>query len=163
MVLDAKRRANPSGKTFEAIERVGQGLSVVSNDDIKPIAEEILEYDELVHAKVVLSLENAERDAEIVNDGIRPDYVGISEALGFSNVQICWCFIVFAAYGYTRKVRECKRGSNCTAFRKKRIRKCLCHCLETEGVLFELDRRRVLNWLLDNQLIPKGLPQDMSD
>lgn len=61
MVLDAKRRSNPSGKIFEAIERVGQGLSVVSTDDIKPIAEEILEYDELVNAKVVLSLEAAER------------------------------------------------------------------------------------------------------
>ncbi len=166
MVLDAKRRANPSGKTFEAIERVGQGLSVVSNDDIKPIAEEILEYDELVHAKVVLSLENAERDAEIVNDGIRPDYVGISEALGFSNVQICSGVpIVFAAYGYTRKVRECKEGVKLHGFPQEMDKKNVYATrLETEGVLFELDRRRVLNWLLDNQLIPKeDLPQDMSD
>ena len=36
--------------------------------------------------------------------------------------------------------------------------------LETEGVLFELDRRRVLNWLLKNKLIQKqDLPLGMSD
>lgn len=166
LVLDAKRRANPSGKIFEAIEKVGQGLSVVSNDDIKPIAEEILEYDELVHAKVILSLEEAERDAEIVNDGIKPDYVGVSKALGFSNVQICSGVpIVFAAYGYTRKERECKEGVKLHGFPQEMGKKNIYATrLETEGVLFELDCRKVLNWLLANQLIHKeDLPQDMSD
>lgn len=167
MVLDAKRRSNPSGKIFEAIERVGQGLSVVSTDDIKPIAEEILEYDELVNAKVVLSLEAAERDAEIVNDGIKPDYVGISKTLGFSNAQICSGVpIVFAAYGYTRKVRECQEdGVKLHGFPQEMEKKNIYATrLETEGVLFELDRRRVLNWLLENKLIQnEDLPQDMSD
>lgn len=166
MVLDAKRRANPSGKIFEAIEKVSQGLSVVSNDDIKPIAEEILEYDELVHAKVILSLDEAALDAEIVNDGIKPDYVGISKALGFSNVQVCSGVpIVFAAYGYTRKERECEKGVKLHGFPQEMEKKNIYATrLETEGVLFELDRRRVLNWLLDNQLIQKeDLPQDMSD
>lgn len=71
MVLDAKRKANPGGKVFEAIDRVGNGISVMSIDDLKPIAEEIMEYDELRNAKVVLSLAEAEQDAEIVNDGIQ--------------------------------------------------------------------------------------------
>ena len=166
MVLDAKRRANPSGKIFEAVEKVGQGLSVISNDDIKPIAEEILEYDELVNAKVVLSIEDAERDAEIVNDGIKPDYLGIANALGFSNVQICSGVpIVFAAYGYTRKERECQEGVRLHGFPQEMEKKNVYATrLETEGVLFELDRRRVMNWLFDNQLIQKeDLPQDMSD
>jgi hypothetical protein len=166
MVLDAKRRANPSGKIFEAIERVGQGFAVVSADDIKPIAEEILEYDELVHAKVVLSLEAAERDAEIVNDGIKPDYVCISKALGFSNVQICSGVpIVFAAYGYTRKERECLEGVKLHGFPQEMEKKNIYATrLETEGVLFELDRRKVVDWLLDNKLIQnEDLPQDMSD
>ncbi len=166
MVLDAKRRVNPSGKVFEAIERVGQGLSVVSADDIKPIAEEILEYDELVRAKVVLSLEDAECDAEIVNDGIKPDYVVLSKTLGFSNVQMCSGVpIVFAAYGYTRKERECKEGVKLHGFPQEMEKKNIYATrLETEGVLFELDRRKVLDWLLDNKLIQnEDFPQDMSD
>ena len=165
MVLDAKRRANPSGKIFQAIEMVGQGLSVVSNDDIKLTAEEILEYDELVHAKVVLSLEEAESDAEIVNDGIKPDYVGIAKALGFSNVQVCSGVpIVFAAYGYTRKDRG-GEGVRLHGFPQEMEKKNIYATrLETEGVLFELDRRKVMNWLLENQLIQnEDLPQDMSD
>jgi hypothetical protein len=88
LVIETKRRQNPNGIVFEAINKVGQGLTIVCADDIKSIAEEILEYDELVHAKVVLSLEDAENDAEIFNDSIRPDYVGISKKLGFSNVQV---------------------------------------------------------------------------
>lgn len=166
MVLDARRRANPCGKIFDAVEKVGQGLSYVSTDDIKPIAEEILEYDELVHSKVILSLEEAERDAEIVNDGIKPDYIGIAEVLGFSKVQICSGVpIVFAAYGYTRKERECRKGVKLHGFPQEMEKKNIYATrLETEGVLFELNRRKVLNWLLDNQMIQKeDLPQDMSD
>lgn len=166
LVLDAKRRANPNGKIFESIERIGQGLSYVSADDIKPVAEEILEYDELVHAKVVLSLEEAELDAEIVNDGIKPDYTGIAKALGFSNVQICSSVpIIFAAYGYTRKEREPKEGVKLHGFpQEMEKRNIYATRLETEGVLFELDRKKVLNWLLENKLIQhEDLPQDMSD
>jgi hypothetical protein len=166
IVLDAKRRTNPGGVIFDAIERVGQGLSLVSNDDIKPIAEEILEYDELVHAKITLSLEDAELDAELVNDGIKPDYVGISKSLGFSNVQLCSGVpIVFAAYGYTRKEREPDDGVKLHGFTQEMEKKNIYATrLETEGVLFELDRRKILNWLLTNNLIKHNdLPQDMSD
>lgn len=165
-VIDAKRRTNPNSKIFSAIEQVNMGLSIFSNDDIKSIAEEILEYDELVHAKIVLSLKEAEVDAELVNDGIKPDYVGISKSMGFSNVQICAGVpIVFAAYGYTRKERVCTEGVKLHGFQQEMDKKNIYATrLETEGVLFELDRRRVLNWLLENKLIQKNdLPQDMSN
>ena len=32
---------------------------------------------------------DAEKDAEIVNDGIMPEYQKIAKAAGFSNVQLC--------------------------------------------------------------------------
>ncbi|MDD4590637.1 MAG: hypothetical protein PHG06_09465 [Parabacteroides sp.] len=166
-LIEAERKVNAGVKAFAAIGQVEQGLSYTSNDELKPIAEEILEYDELVHAKVILSLEDAECDAEIVNDGIKPDYVGIAKALGFSNVQICSSVpIVFAAYGYTRKEREpSNEGVKLHGFPQEMEKKNIYATrLETEGVLFELDRRKVLNWLLDNGLIQNDdLPQDMSD
>ena len=86
--------------------------------------------------------------------------------MGFSNVQICSGVpVVFAAYGYTRKERECKEGVKLHGFPQEMEKKNIYATrLETEGVLFELDRRRVLNWLLDNNLIQnEELPQDMSD
>ena len=54
---DAERKLNPGNQIFEAINKVSTGISVASSDDLKTIAEEILEYDELIHAKITLSLE----------------------------------------------------------------------------------------------------------
>lgn len=165
MVLDAKRQSNPSGKIFKAIEKVGQGLSCIVADDIKPVAEEILEYDELVNAKVTLSLKEAECDAEQIHE-IKPDYTSGAQALGFSNVQICAGVpIVFAAYGYTRKERDPVEDVKLHGFPQEMEKKNIYATrLETEGVLFELDRCRVIEWLLSNGLIQnEDLPQDMSD
>lgn len=76
-VLDAERRMNPGNQIFDAINKVSTGISVESSDDLKTIAEEILEYDELIDAKITLSLDKAEEDASIVNDGIKLLYRGL--------------------------------------------------------------------------------------
>jgi len=167
LILNDKRNSNPNRNILEAIDKVDQGLSIESPDDIKPIAEEILEYNELVNSKVILTLNDAELDAKVVNDGIKPDYIGIAKELGFSNVQLCSSVpIVFSAYGYTRKEKECTRGARLNGFPQEMTMKNNIYAirLETEGVLFELDRSNLLNWMLTNQLIQKNdLPQDMSD
>lgn len=154
MVLDAKRRANPNGLIFEAIAKVESGLSMSSNDELTMIAEEILEYDELVNAKVTLSLEEAENDAEIINDGIKPDYRKVAEELGFANVQLCSGVpIVTCAYGYTRRERS-GEGVKLRGFpREMEKRNVYAARLETEGVLFEFDRRKIIKWLIENEFI----------
>ncbi len=154
IVLDAKRRANPNGQIFEAIAKVGQVISVTRSEELTPLAEEILEYDELVNAKVTLSLEDAEKDAEIVNDGITPEYRKIANESGFSNVQLCSGVpIVTCAYGYTRCERS-GEGVKLRGFpREMEKRNVYAARLETEGVLFEFDRKKVLEWLLKNRMI----------
>lgn len=154
IVLDAKRRANPNGQIFEAIAKVGQGISVTRSEELTPLAEEILEYDELVNAKVTLSLEEAENDAEIVNDGITPEYRKIATESGFSNVQLCSGVpIVTCAYGYTRRERS-GEGVKLRGFpREMEKRNVYAARLETEGVLFEFDRKKVIEWLLSNDMI----------
>lgn len=164
-VMSAKRRTNPSMQIYDSIEKVGKGISVVAIDDLKPLAEEVLEYDELVNAKVVVSLKDAEKDAELINDGIMPNYQETAEKSGFSKVQLCSGVpIVFSAYGYTRKERE-GEGVKLNGFpqemRKKNI---YAVRLETEGVLFELNRMKVVNWLIENEMIMKeDLPKDTTD
>ncbi len=164
-VLDAKRRTNPNGKVFEAIAQVGQGLSIVTKEEFTPLAEEILEYDELINAKIVLSMEEAENDAELVYDGVRPDYQGIASELGFSHVQLCSGVpIVTCAYGYSRRERS-GEGVKLHGFpREMEKRNVYAARLETEGVLFELDRKKVMDWLLLNGLISQDeAPTDMSE
>lgn len=157
IVIDAKRRANPNNRIFDATEKVSNGLAVKSIDELTPLAEQILEYDELINARVVLSLEQAEVDAELINDGIKPDYVGITKELGFSHVQLCSGVpIVSAAYGYTRKDRS-GEGVKLHGFpREMEKRNVYAARLETEGVLFEIDREKIINWLLENQMITEN-------
>ena len=164
-VLDAERQLNPNNKIFDAINKVSISISVASSEALKLIAEEILEYDELVHAKVTLSIEEAEQQAEVVNDGIRPDYRSICSKLGFANAQLCSAVpIVFSSYGYTRLERS-GEGVKLHGFPQEMDkRNVYATRLETEGVLFELDRQKVLNWLLDNQFISEeDSPADRSE
>lgn len=165
MVIDAKRRINQGNQIFEALSKVSNGITSVSSEGLKLIAEEILEYDELIDAKITLTLEKAEEEAELVNDGIKPDYRCICEQLGFSNAQLCSAVpIVFSSYGYTR-LERCGEGVKLHSFPQEMAkRNVYATRLETEGVLFELDRAKVLNWLLENGFICQNdMPTDMSD
>lgn len=165
MVIDAKRRANPNGQIFEAIAQVTNELAVALPEEFTEIAESILEYDELINAKIVLSLEDAANDAEIINDGIKPDYREIAEQLGFSNVQICSSVpIVSCAYGYTRKEQFGDRIKLRGFPREMEKRNIYAARLETEGVLFEINRNKIVNWLLQNGFITESdLPRTQDE
>ncbi|WP_143403004.1 DUF1998 domain-containing protein [Gemmiger sp. An120] len=153
-VIDAKRRGNPNTRIFEAIGKVSNGLSISIPEEYTPIAEAILEYNELFHAKVTLSLEEAADDAELINDGIKPNYRELARRFGFSNVQLCSSVpIVFCSYGYTRKEQFGDRIKLRGFPREMERRNIYAARLETEGVLFEIDRKRIIDWLLENRFI----------
>ena len=154
IVIDAKRRANPSNKVFEAIATVSNGLSIANPNEYTPIAEAILEYDELVHAKVTISLGAAEDDAKLINDGVKPNYRVLATKFGFSNVQLCSSVpIISCSYGFTRKEQFGDRIKLRGFPREMEKRNIYAARLETEGVLFELDRKKVIDWLLENHMI----------
>lgn len=164
-LVDAKRRANPNNKIFEAIAAVSNGLAVANSEEYTPIAEAILEYDELLHSKVVLSLEAAEMDAELINDGVKPNYKEVATKFGFSNVQVCSCVpIVSCSYGYTRKEQFGDRIKLRGFPREMEKRNVYAARLETEGVLFEIDRKKIIDWLLQNKMIEEAdKPKSDSD
>ena len=154
LVIDAKRRSNPNNHIFEAIAKVSNGLSVSIPEEYTPIAEAILEYDELLHAKVTLSLEEAADDAALINDGIKPNYRELANEFGFSNAQLCSSVpIVFCSYGYTRKEQFGDRIKLRGFPREMKKRNIYAARLETEGVIFEIDRKRIIDWLLKNRFI----------
>lgn len=153
-VIEAKRRNNPNNQIFDAIGKVSNGLSVNAPEEYTPIAEAILEYDELLHAKITLSLEEAANDAEIINDGVKPNYRELASKFGFSNAQVCSSVpIVFCSYGFTRKEQFGDRIKLRGFPREMEKRNVYAARLETEGVLFEIDRKRIIGWLLENGFI----------
>ena len=164
-LLDAKRRANPNNKIFDAIASVSNGLAVGNLEEYTPIAETILEYDELLNAKVILTIEAAEADAELINDGVKPSYRDVATKLGFSNAQVCSCVpIVSCSYGYTRKEQFGERIKLRGFPREMEKRNVYAARLETEGVLFEIDRKKVIDWLLYNHMIEEAdKPKSNSD
>ena len=154
LVIDAKRRSNPNNHIFEAIAKVSNGLSVSIPEEYTPIAEAILEYDALLHAKVTLSLEEGADDAALINDGIKPNYRELANEFGFSNAQLCSSVpIVFCSYGYTRKEQFGDRIKLRGFPREMKKRNIYAARLETEGVIFEIDRKRIIDWLLKNRFI----------
>ena len=156
-VIDAKRRGNPNNQIFEATASVSNSLSIANMEEYTLIAEAILEYDELVHAIITLSLEAAANDAELINDGIRPNYRELATHMGFSNAQVCSCVpIVSCSYGFTRKEQFGDRIKLRGFPREMEKRNIYAARLETEGVLFELDRKKIINWLLDNNMIEES-------
>ena len=157
MVLNAKRRSNPNNHLFESLEKLTNGLSVALPEEYTSIAESILEYDELVNAKVTLSLEAAAEDAELINDGVKPNYRDIARQFGFSNVQVCSSVpIVSCSYGFTRKEQFGERIKLRGFPREMEKRNVYAARLETEGVLFELDRKKIVEWLLVNHMIEEA-------
>ena len=156
-VIDAERRGNPNNLLLNAIAQVSNGLSVAIPEEYTPIAEAILEYDELLHAKVTLSLEEAASDAELINDGVKPDYRELATKFGFSNVQLCSSVpIVSCSYGFTRKEQFGERIKLRGFPREMEKRNIYAARLETEGVLFEIDRKRIIEWLVENELISEA-------
>ena len=164
-VIDAKRRNNPSDAIFNAIAKVTNGIAVSNQEEYTPLAEAILEYDELINSKVTLSLEEAENDAELLYDGLRPKYREVATEMGFSNVQICSSVpIVSCAYGYTRKEQFGNRIKLRGFPSEMDKRNIYAARLETEGVLFELDRKRVVEWLHRNKMISEDdLPRSYGE
>lgn len=159
-LIEAERRSSGNNRICEAVSKVSNAIDSTL-DVIRPLSEEILEFDELCNAKVVFTLKEAENDAKKLNDGDATDYCSIANKFGFSNVQVCSDVpIIFSAYGYTRKDRE-GGGVRLQGFPQLMDKKNIYATkLETEGVLFQFDRARILKWLLDNSKIKEmDLPQ----
>ena len=165
MVLEAKRNGDSSNEVYAAIDKVASLISLRSSEDWKNLAEEILEYDELVNARIRLSVEDAEADARLVHEGVGPDYSAAISNAGMGFVQMCSGVpIITAAYGYTRKKRF-GEGVKLHGFpREMEKRNIYASKLETEGVIFAPDRKKVISWLLDNNFITEmDLPTDFSE
>lgn len=165
VVIETKRRANPNGQIYAAIEKVQKGMTLTTDDELRILAEELLEYDELKNSKVKLSLEEAEKDAELINDGLRPDYSFAIKRAGISFAQMCSSVpIVTASYGYSRKDRD-EAGVKLRAFPQEMQKKNIYAAkLRTEGIIIELDREKILNWLVNNNFIDeKELPVSIDD
>lgn len=128
-----------------------------TTENIDRLAEMVLEYSMVKELKDHATIDTAIEVAGSLNTNANPElFWDISRRYGFINVQACDKIpFVSCSYGYTRVKNEYESGVQLHAFKEDRTgrKNIYASRMNTEGVLFELDRRKILEWLLKNDFI----------
>lgn len=128
-----------------------------TESDLSSIAERILEYDLVTRLDDVSDLASAVDVARLLNTNANPEqYAQIAERFGIKSARVCDRIpFVSCSYGYTRVESEWKEGVQLHALKEEKPGRKNIYAtkLNTEGVLFEFDRKKIIEWLLANQVI----------
>lgn len=134
----------------------------------------LMQYDTLKYAKRIVTLEEAiQRQLEMEFIDSVDEVNELNAKLGISNMQVsCDIQILNCTYGYTRRVADPKNSSNkqcrlkLNAYDKTRdgtANLVYGAKLDTEGILFEIDRRKIVEWLYANDIITEEQLPDLDD
>lgn len=148
---------NACGNQYHQVIDNIKTLLETSDQNAADIAEMIFEFDMVKNLSESVTLNEAVNVARLLNTNANPEvYKTLAEKYGISNVQACDKIpFVSCSYGYTRGECEYEDGVQLHAFKEeKRGRKNIYAIkMDTEGILFEFDRKRILQWLIKNEFI----------
>lgn len=134
----------------------------------------LMQYDTIKYARQVFSLQDA-IDKQMVLEFIDSpdDILDMNKKLGISNMQVsCDIEIINCTYGYTRKASDPANNQNkkcrlkLNAYDKARNSNAnLVYGakLETEGILFEISQKKIIEWLKVNNIITEEQMPDLED
>lgn len=126
-------------------------------DEIKRFAEMLIEYDMVEKSDDVSTLEQAKEVAQLLNTNANPDeFDKVAQKYGIADTKVCGDIpFIACSYGYTREKSQYEDGVQLRAFKEETPGKKNVYAtkLRTEGVLFEFDRRRIIEWLLKNEYL----------
>lgn len=134
----------------------------------------MMQYDTLKYAKRIITLEEAiqrQLDMEFIDS---PEEVtALNKKMGIANMQVsCDIQIINCTYGYSRRVADPKNSTNKNCRLKlnayDRTRDGTANLvygakLDTEGILFEISQRKIVEWLYENNIISEEQLPDLDD
>lgn len=134
----------------------------------------LMQYDTLKYAKRIITLEEAIRrqlNMEFIDS---PEEVtALNKKMGIANMQVsCDIQIINCTYGYSRRVADPKNSTNKNCRLKlnayDRTRDGTANLvygakLDTEGILFEISQRKIVEWLYENNIISEEQLPDLDD
>ena len=134
----------------------------------------LMQYDTLKYAKRIITLEEAiqrQLDMEFIDS---PEEVtALNKKMGITNMQVsCDIQIINCTYGYSRRVADPKNSTNKNCRLKlnayDRTRDGTANLvygakLDTEGILFEISQRKIVEWLYENNIISEEQLPDLDD
>lgn len=141
---------------------------------ISSYAYKLMQYDTIKYARQVFTLQDA-IDKQIALEFIDSpdDVLDMNKRLGIVNMQVsCDIEIINCTYGYTRKASDPANNQNnrcrlkLNAYDKTRdgsANLVYGAKLETEGILFEISQRKIIEWLLVNNVITEEQLPDLED
>lgn len=143
---------------------------------VSSYAYKLMQYDTIKYARQVFTLQDA-IDKQILLEFIDDpsDILDMNMKLGIVNMQVsCDIEIISCTYGYTRKTADPliaqKQNTKCrlklNAYDKTKdgnANLVYGAKLETEGILFEISQRKIIEWLRINNIITEEQMPDMED
>ena len=134
----------------------------------------LMQYDTLKYAKRIITLEEAiqrQLDMEFIDSP--EEVIALNKKMGIANMQVsCDIQIINCTYGYSRRVADPKNSTNKNCRLKlnayDRTRDGTANLvygakLDTEGILFEISQRKIVEWLYENNIISEEQLPDLDD
>lgn len=134
----------------------------------------LMQYDTIRYARRIITLEDAiQRQLEMEFIDSPDEVYRLNAKLGIRNMQVsCDIQIVNCTYGYTRRVADPKNSSNKNCRLKlnayDRTKDGTANLvygskLDTEGILFEISQRKIIEWLYQNKIVREEQLPDLDD
>lgn len=134
----------------------------------------LMQYDTIKYARQVFTLQDAiEKQLALEFIDSPDDILKMNEKLGISNMQVsCDIEIINCTYGYTRKAsdpannqnKKCRLKLNAYDKAKNSNANLVYGAkLETEGILFEISQKKIIEWLRLNNIIDDSQMPDLDD
>lgn len=147
---------------------------IAYNEWLNNFSFKLMQYDTIKYAKRVISLQDAiDRQMELEFIDSPDEILQLNKRMGIANMQVsCDIQIVNCTYGYSRRVADPKNNNNkncrlkLNAFdRSKDGTANLVYGakLDTEGILFEISQKKIIEWLYANKIIREEQVPDLDD
>ncbi len=143
---------------------------------ISSYAYKLMQYDTIKYARQVFTLQDAiDKQMALEFIDTPDDILDMNKKLGIVNMQVsCDIEVISCTYGYTRKTADPiiaqKQNSKCrlklNAYDKTKDGNAnLVYGaeLETEGILFEISQKKIIEWLRINNIITEEQMPDLED
>lgn len=156
---------------LDIIKPLITGNHLADEYSLKKLAISLVEYKTILESKVKITIEEGIDRAMSQNSIFSPDeYLKIFDKYGFSRIEACGEIpLINCVYGYTRRESDPSNlsGEQLTlrALREETAgtKNIYAVRLTTEGIIFELDRAKVILWLIKNGVLSEDLAPDINN
>lgn len=169
--LSIERYVNACDEIFSGFHNVD---SAEYNEWLNSFSFKLMQYNTIKYAKRTILLKDCiQRQLEMKFIESEDEIYSLHEKLGISNMQVSSDIqIVNCTYGYTRRACDPKKSmnKNCrlklNAFDKTKdgtANLVFGTKLDTEGILFEISQKKIIEWLRINNIVKEEQVPDLED